>query len=206
MHQRVAQVIADAHASFKPGPFSARYVTMTHADYSVRSVALPPESGVTRLYNAPDLADAYAVRLHDNAIDDPELLARFLFAHQAGWVAKLLALRDVLVARFGLKTAKQLRKDGAARRGEHLDIFRIYTRSAHEIILGENDSHLDFRLSVLQQTRSTSDGRSRYLVLSTVVSCHNALGRAYIVAIAPFHRLVVRSSLRRAARVGWPTA
>lgn len=179
---------------------------MPTADYSVRSVALPSESAVTRLYHAPDLADAYAVRLPDNAIDDPELLARFVFAHQAAWVAKLLALRDALVARVGLKTAKQLRQEAAHTQSERVDFFRIYTRSPHEIILGENDSHLDFRVSVLQQTRTTHDGRSRYLVLSTVVSCHNTLGRAYIAAIAPFHRMVVRSSLRRAAQVGWPTA
>jgi hypothetical protein len=179
---------------------------MPNVDSSVQSVALPAESAVTRLYRAPDLADAYAVRLPDNAIAEPELLARFVFAHQAGWVANLLGLRDALVACVGLKTSKQLRAEGAAGPRERVDIFRIYTRSAHEIVLGENDSHLDFRLSVLQQTRHTRDGRSRYLVLSTVVHCHNQLGRFYIHAIAPFHRLVVRSALRRAARVGWPTA
>jgi hypothetical protein len=179
---------------------------MPNADSSVQAVALPTESAVTRLYHAPDLADAYAVRLPDNAIDDPELLARFVFAHQAGWVAKLMGVRDALVARVGLKTAKQLRAQSADGSRERVDIFRIYTRSAHEIILGENDSHLDFRLSVLQQTRHTREGRSRYLVLSTVVHCHNGLGRFYILAIAPFHRMVVRSALRRAARMGWPTA
>ncbi|WNC92028.1 DUF2867 domain-containing protein [Paraburkholderia sp. FT54] len=180
---------------------------MLIAHRSVQSVALPAESGVTRLYDAPDLADAYAVRLPENAIDDPELLARFVFARQAAWVARLMGVRDAIVARFGLKTATQLRsvKDPAAAR-ERIDIFRIYTRSAHEIILGENDRHLDFRVSVLQQTRGTREDRSRYLILSTVVHCHNRLGRFYILAIAPFHRLVVRSSLRRAARVGWPTA
>src|SRR5579864_4357638 len=146
---------------------------MPDAHRSVLSVAVPAESGVARIYDAPDLADAYAVRLPDNAIDDPELLARFLFAHQAGWVAKLMGLRDALVARFGLKTAKQLRTEGSGGSRERVDIFRIFTRSAHEIILGENDRHLDFRVSVLQQTRHTRDGRSRYLVLSTVVHCHN---------------------------------
>ena len=179
---------------------------MSDTNRSVLSVAVPAESGVARLYDAPDLADAYAVRLPDEAIADPELLARFLFAHQPGWVAKLLSLRDALVARFGLKTAKQLRAEGSHGAREQLDIFRIYTRSAREIILGENDSHLDFRLSVLQQTRDTHEGSARYLILSTVVHCHNGLGRFYILAIAPFHRLVVRSSLRRAARIGWPTA
>ncbi|RKR38430.1 DUF2867 domain-containing protein [Paraburkholderia sp. BL17N1] len=180
---------------------------MLTAHCPVQPVAVPAESGVARFYDAPDLADAYAVRLPENAIDDPELLARFVFTHQAGWVAKLMSVRDAIVARAGLKTARQLRsiKDPAAAR-ERLDIFRIYTRSAHEIILGENDRHLDFRVSVLQQTRSTREGSSRYLILSTVVHCHNRLGRFYILAIAPFHRLVVRSSLQRAARIGWPTA
>ncbi len=179
---------------------------MLTANCSVQSVALPAESGVTRWYDAPDLADAYAVRLPENAIDDPELLARFVFAHQAGWVAKLLRVRDAIVARFGLKTAAQLRIQDPAAARERVDIFRIYTRSAHEIILGEDDSHLDFRVSVLQQTRDTREGRARYLILSTVVHCHNRLGRFYILAIAPFHRLVVRSSLRRAACIGWPIA
>jgi len=178
---------------------------MTAADLSVLSVTLPAESGVARLYDAPDLADAFAVRLPDNAIDDPELLARFLFAHQAGWVMHLLKLRDALVARFGLKTSAQLRKEAATGSRERVDIFRIYTRSVREIILGEDESHLDFRLSVLQQTRDIGNGRARYLVLSTVVHCHNGLGRFYILAIAPFHRAVVRSALRHAARVGWPT-
>ncbi|HZZ06146.1 DUF2867 domain-containing protein [Paraburkholderia sp.] len=179
---------------------------MPNANRSVLSVAVPVESGVARIYDAPDLADAYAVRLPDNAIDDPELLARFLFAHQAGWIAKLLGLRDALVARFGLKTSKQLRMANPPGSRDRVDIFRIYARSAREIILGENDSHLDFRLSVLQQTRDTHEGSARYLTLSTVVHCHNGLGRFYILAIAPFHRLVVRSTLRRAARIGWPTA
>ncbi|RKE39339.1 uncharacterized protein DUF2867 [Paraburkholderia sp. BL23I1N1] len=179
---------------------------MPDANRSVLSVAVPAESSIARLYDAPDLADAYAVRLPDNAIDDPELLARFLFAHQPAWVAKLLSLRDALVARLGLKTAKQLRAASSHASRERVDFFRIYTRSAREIILGENDSHLDFRLSVLQQTRDTREGSTRYLILSTVVHCHNGFGRFYILVIAPFHRLVVRSSLRRAARIGWPTA
>ncbi|MFM0084413.1 DUF2867 domain-containing protein [Paraburkholderia sediminicola] len=30
------------------------------------------------------------------------------------------------------------------------------------------------------------------------------LGRAYLGLIAPFHRLVVRASLDRAQKLGWP--
>ncbi len=88
---------------------------------------------------------------------------------------------------------------------KRIHIFKIYETRTHEIVLGENDKHLDFRLSVLRQPPATGTGDAPYLVLSTVVHCHNRLGRAYIMLIAPFHRLVVKSSLRRAARAGWPT-
>ncbi len=196
---------AGANAPFAPDYFSAQHVTMPNALSSVLPVAVPVESAVSGLYHTPDLADAYAVRLPDNAIDDPELLARFLFEHQAGWVGKLMSLRDAIVGRFGLKTTRQLRTETSPGSCERVEFFRIYTRSASEIILGENDNHLDFRVSVLQQTRESDGAQSRYLILSTVVHCHNGLGRFYILAIAPFHRLVVRSSLRRAARIGWPT-
>ncbi|WBO61234.1 DUF2867 domain-containing protein [Acidocella sp. MX-AZ03] len=33
--------------------------------------------------------------------------------------------------------------------------------------------------------------------------CHNLVGRAYLLAIAPFHRQVIRSNLSAAAARGW---
>jgi hypothetical protein len=173
---------------------------MQNKHLSVTSVALPGESCVSRLYETMHLDDAYAVQLPKGAITDPELLARFLFSHQAPWVARLMQVRDALVARFGLKTSRQLQDSGDNR----IYIFKIYETKPHEIILGEDDKHLDFRLSVLHQTKTVSAENTSYLIVSTVVHCHNRLGRAYIMLIAPFHRLVVKSGLRRAARAGWP--
>lgn len=176
---------------------------MHNNNWSVNSVALPSESRVSRVYDTTDLADAYAIRLPKNAITDPELLARFLFSQQAPWVATLMRLRDALVAGLGLKTSKQLQRPDGDKR---IYIFKIYETSTHEILLGEDDRHLDFRLSVLHQTRTDAAESAPYLVVSTVVHCHNRLGRLYILLIAPFHRMVVRSGLQRAARAGWPTA
>jgi hypothetical protein len=179
---------------------------MQNPSVSVTSVALPASSRVTRMYAHPNLADAYAIRLPDNATTDPELLARFMFSHQPAWVAKLLRARDVLVAGFGLKTAKRLEESARFEQDKHVSIFRIYERTVYEIILGEDDKHLDFRVSVFQEAREDAAGGGRYLTVSTVVRCHNLLGRSYILLITPFHEMVVRSSMRRAALVGWPTA
>jgi hypothetical protein len=173
---------------------------------SVTSVALPPSSRVTQMYAHPNLADAYTIRLPENATTDPEQLARFMFSHQAAWVGKLLRVRDALVAGFGLKTAKRLEEAARSERDKHISIFRIYERTVDEIVLGEDDKHLDFRVSVLQESREEAAGGGRYLTVSTVVRCHNLLGRTYILLITPFHEMVVRSSMRRAALIGWPTA
>ena len=169
------------------------------------SVPLPPESAIAKAYASTNLADAYAIELPTGASTNPELLARFIFAHQAPWIGRLIAVRDLLVAGFGLKTGRHLASLAAQSGTGRLSIFRIYSTSHTEVVLGEDDKHLDFRLSVLCSGPS-SPGARRHLILSTVVHCHNRLGRLYILLIAPFHRWVVQSSLRSAAAVGWPSA
>jgi len=167
---------------------------------AVTAVPLPAGSRATTLYRAPNLADAYAVRLPDGATHDPEALARFMFATQAPWIARLLWLRDRIVAVVGLKTSSQLLAEAGANAVRRVSFFRVYAQDAHEILLGEDDSHLDFRLSV----RCEPIAGAPHVIATTVVQCHNTLGRLYILVIAPFHRLVVRSTLLRAARTGWP--
>jgi hypothetical protein len=178
---------------------------MSIQQHRVRPVSLPPESEVARAYASTNLADAYSIELPPGTSTNPELLARFIFAHQAPWISRIMAVRDALVSRFGLKTAKHLASLDAESGAGRLSIFKIYSTSPTEVVLGEDDKHLDFRLSVLCSGQS-SPGAKRHLILSTVVHCHNRLGRLYIFLIAPFHRLVVQSSLRSAARIGWPLA
>jgi Protein of unknown function (DUF2867) len=178
---------------------------MSTEDYSVTSVALPIESEVSRVYESMSLADAYSMSLPEGTSASPELLARFIFSQHAPWIAGLMKIRDALVAGFGLKTSAQLTSLGVDDRAKRVGIFKVYNTTEHEIVLGEDDKHLNFRLSVLCSAQPAIAGKRR-LVVSTVVHCHNRLGRIYIFLIAPFHRLIVRSSLRRAARIGWPRA
>ena len=166
-----------------------------------RACAIPSASRIGAAYTNPDLADAYEITLPPEATRDPETLARFVFARQAGWVRIAMRMRDAVMARFGLKTARRLRADPVGRVG----IFRIYDRSDDEIVLGEDDRHLDFRVALRCVTRTSDAGSLTSVTLSTVVRCHNRLGRIYLTVIGPVHRQVVQSFLRRAARLGWPT-
>lgn len=171
----------------------------------VEPVALPAQSAVATIYETMNLADAFAIRLPSGTSSDPDVLWRFLIAHQPAWIGWLTNARDAIVACFGLKTARHLATLSGEPKAERIGIFKVYGRSDTEIVLGEDDRHLDFRLSVLR-TPDVSPTLGGQLTVSTVVHCHNLLGRTYIAVIAPFHRLVVKASLRRAAHVGWPKA
>ena len=160
------------------------------------AVALPTRSRIAGLYAGADLADAFAIDLPRGTTHDIEALTRFMLGKQALWFRLLNGVRDVAVAGFGIKTSRQLRQGPVGDGVTRIYIFRVYEIAGNEAILGEDDRHLDFRVSVQR--------RSGDIVVTTVVHCHNLLGRVYLALITPFHRLVVKSMLRRAARRGWP--
>jgi Protein of unknown function (DUF2867) len=171
-----------------------------------REVPPPSETRIADLFAGADLVDAYAIHLPPDSSRDIETLARFMFGHPALWFRILLALRDAMVAGFGIKTAAGLRKASSGDIAGRIYMFRIIAIGTDEMILGEDDMHLDFRASVLLRSNAAgSDGRTE-IVVTTVARCHNRLGRIYLAVIAPFHRIVVRSILKRASRKGWPAA
>ncbi|MEC4717680.1 DUF2867 domain-containing protein [Noviherbaspirillum sp. CPCC 100848] len=171
----------------------------------VKAVPLPLDSRITSTYPLVNFADAYSLELPAGASTNPEQLARFIFSQLSPWMTALMKIRDALAAGFGLKTIKHLSSLGEDANASRVGFFKIYSTDQTEIVLGEGDKHLDFRLSLLCSSQSAPNEKRR-LTLSTVVRCHNRLGRLYILLIAPFHRLIVRSILGRAARAGWPPA
>lgn len=166
------------------------------------AIPIPLDARVNGFYAITQLADAYAINLPADAVMEPEVLARFMFESQPAWAKQLMQLRDVVVSVFGLKTAKQLTARLANGSEKRIAIFKIYESSAREVFLGEDDSHLNFRISV--QVRPATASSTPQLTVATVVHCHNLLGRTYITLIAPFHRTIVQAALRRAAKLGWP--
>ena len=56
------------------------------------------------------------------------------------------------------------------------------------MLLGLNDKHLDFRIVVDVVPIGT---QQRHVTATTLVRTHNLLGRAYLAAVLPFHRVIV---------------
>ena len=100
------------------------------------------------------------------------------------WVDGLIIARNALVTPFGLRMS--------GHQGETLEYFPVETRSDTEIILGFNDKHLNFRISIL------TDGERAFG--ATWVHRNNWMGRAYLAAIMPFHVAIMRHAISRVAQ------
>lgn len=107
------------------------------------------------------------------------------------WYHRLLALRNLLVKPFGLKTDADLADTGAGTIGP----FPITSETDQSVILGLDDHHLNFR--IVFETEAIDAHRT--LVRSiTLVRRNNALGRAYLAAVMPFHNRIVPAMLNAA--------
>ena len=110
------------------------------------------------------------------------------------WVRLLMRIRDSAVRPFGLKGAADVEASISA--GSRIGSFPVIEETLSEVTLGFDDRHLDFRLVVTV----APEGSARQLVrITTLVHRKVTFGRFYIAAIAPFHRLIVQSSLKRLA-------
>jgi hypothetical protein len=110
------------------------------------------------------------------------------------WIGKLMKLRDQIVGSLGLKTGKGLTAAPPTtfNNGDQLGIFKILDKNEKEVILGENDKHLDFRVSLYLQQQPTE----QQLLCTTTVHYNNRLGKIYFFFVKPFHRLIVPAMIK----------
>lgn len=166
---------------------------------AVIAVPLPPESLAAASLPRIDYADAYLARLPAGRRYTLDQAVALVFATTPGWVKGLMQLRNALVRPFGLKVEppqSSAAPGSPLLPGAQAGIFRVFERRPDEL-LGEDDRHLDFRVSVLLR----DEGVQQWATITTVVCFHNALGRAYFAVVRPFHQLIVPALIRRALRV-----
>ncbi len=134
--------------------------------------------------------DAYSIAIEGAALDARQAAEKML-ARAPRWIEVLLALRNFLVAPFGLKTSAP-DEPGTP---DIIGIFPVVDQTPDRLVAGFNDKHLDFRLVV----DVASAGHTQRITATTLVLTHNLLGQTYLAIIRPFHRLVVPAMLRQVA-------
>jgi Protein of unknown function (DUF2867) len=153
--------------------------------------AIKPAADTGNWLAGAQFADAFSVTIDEPALDARHAAER-MFGHSPRWVKMLLALRDAVVAPFGLTTSKTARHANVDKVG----MFPVVSETPERIVAGFDDRHLDFRSLV---DVAAVPGGTR-ITATTIVLTHNLLGRIYLAVITPFHRLVVRAMLRQVVR------
>lgn len=160
----------------------------------VVKVPVPEASKLLASFRRVTFADAYEVAIVNPALTAEEA-ALAIFGHSPAWVGALMKARGVFAKAVGLKHSDM--RSGEQQRG----IFKVQQRHSNEIIIGEDDSHLNFRISILRAGNADEAG-AQTVTVSTAVETHNALGRAYMFVVKPFHRVIARTMVQRAADAG----
>lgn len=153
-------------------------------------VEIAPDIDSSAVLPGAQFADAFRTTVHDKAFNARHAAERMIL-QQPRWARALLALRNILVTPFGLKTSGS----GKAHPSDMIGIFPVVSETPQRLVAGFNDHHLDFRIVV----DVASAGATQTITATTLVLTHNRLGRTYLAAILPFHRLIVRAMMRRIA-------
>lgn len=150
----------------------------------------PADSQLRSFMAHIDFEDAYAFHAPDCTESMEEVYTR-IFNTAPRWVEYAMRLRNLLVSPFGLKTEIDKTQGRSIKEGEKAGIFKIYKIMEYEVIAGENDKHLDFRVSVHRNPENNST-----ITVTTIVQYNNLFGKIYMTLIMPFHKMVVKSILR----------
>jgi len=168
----------------------------------VQKVPVPGRVLEAGLLKRINYADAYCVYLPAKNLEELAAVGREIFGVFPAWVRVLLAIRDLMVKPFGLRTKKDFMTDKIGQElkvGNRLGAFTILAYDEHEIVLGENDSHLDFRVSLLRHDQETGGEGHPGIVLTTVVQFNDWRGHLYFLPVRFGHRLIIPSIMRSAA-------
>jgi Protein of unknown function (DUF2867) len=128
-----------------------------------------------------DWGDAFAT---ETTAANARAALEHMLRQAGGWPTALLALRNRLAALAGLKPATFTLGGETG--------FPVISETPDEIVLGFNDSHLDFRILVTLLPTAP-----RQMRVATLVDRHGWAGRAYIGLIGPAHKRIVRRLMTR---------
>lgn len=163
---------------------------------------LPDSSLLNEEANTYDYLDSFegSFKSFSNKVD-ATMLCKAFFSSGPKWIDKLFSLRNKIVKFFGLKTSGKVTnreeqlKNFKCEPGEQLGLFRVYHKTEKEVILGEDDKHLNFRVSLFLQA-NTDNTLSRTLVIISTVKFNNWFGRLYFLPVKPFHKRIVPAMLK----------
>jgi Protein of unknown function (DUF2867) len=169
----------------------------------ITACAVPSETAVDqRFAKHAHYRDSYCVHLRRA---DQSVVGIFhaIFGHRPVWMKALFVVRNTAVALFGIATPAtgdimNPTVKPHYKVGDTIGSWPIFALTDTELIAGRDNSHLDFRLSILKR----QDGDRTTVAISTLCDVHNAFGKTYLACIVPFHTRGIKWLISRAVAAG----
>lgn len=143
-----------------------------------------------QLFQKIDFHDTFATTNHEDTLEE---ITNHIFNTTPNWIKALFTLRNNIARLIGLKTEIPKDYNENFKVGGYLKKFKIYALSENEVILGADDTHLNFRAIVMNNHKAVFN-----IKVITLVEYNNQKGKIYMGFIKPFHRLVVRRMVKNA--------
>lgn len=169
---------------------------------TIIKTTLPVNSALNVSGKKYDYTDSFQGVVHgsENNFTTTDLGKAF-FRSGPKWVGVLFTLRNKIVSLFGLKTSninkdrKKVLENFTCEPGGQLGLFKVFEKSENEIILGEDDKHLNFRVSLFKKQHS-NEANKKEITISTTVEFNNWFGKLYFLPVRPFHKIIVPVMLK----------
>ena len=162
--------------------------------YKVRKAPLAENSIIKNALKEIHYEDSYEVLFQSkNQINVEDVYIAF-FNSAPKWLEQLMRLRNKLVSAFGLKAPdpdQEELKQFKVEVGNGLGLFKIIDKTDKEILVGEDDKHLNFRVSFLLKQNQLLPVYSYSFLFSSTVFFNNWSGRVYFFFVKPFHKMIV---------------
>ena len=181
------------------------------APTTARATQVPPGTAIHATLSGADFFDAYEVADRHPA-RSPLQSWLDVAARTPAWTRALMFVRNKAVRLVGLKdlgqlddghppaSGRSLRDARSYRVGDRAGIFRVHALSDSEVVLGDSDRHLDVQVSLMRLPGPEGTPSATFTAaMSTVVHVHNALGRIYMLGVAPAHRVIAPAVVARLA-------
>ncbi|MDR0831125.1 MAG: DUF2867 domain-containing protein [Prevotellaceae bacterium] len=146
----------------------------------------PENSAIAKGFGEVHYVDSF--RLEKATDDSLQKVSADIFSLPA-WIYWLLHLRDLIVKPFGLKTGLKVEQEKDKSTEKYF--FPVLELLDNEVVMGENDAHLNFRVSVL------INRSEHFIFVTTAVHYNNFFGRLYFIPVRPFHGIIVKYCIKR---------
>ena len=108
-------------------------------------------------------------------------------------------IRDKISALAGVKKIKgfsNIKPTQVPKIGEYLDFFMVEHISKDEIALTSRDKHLSVMIFI--QMKKMDNEKQKLTLVASVIN-HNFFGYLYMLPVAPAHKIIVASTLKKVA-------